>query len=367
MKSLRSFICCDTDNVIVVMHDSQNDNNNKKNNKGDDYGDDGGLLLSSLPLSLLITIVNNLGTQEDLMNVTVLSKQFYKIVHLPVIDTKIIPTYEISPRSRNIKSGSRRGSERNLLQRLSLCRNKNKGSEWKELRLQRYRRFRVNRINEFDHNTINMDTVLKINNLPLINNIESLDVSLPYSSSLPSLAFVVEIHILFAMEHIILPNLKEINLSYVRFGENSPVWATVPFFTSTPLLQKITWHHSSRGIHLAGYPFHPTRTKEIFSDDSLFDMGAHLKQISNLERHDNVFMFYKCKSLKRLSIRNAKYSHFLNDDVSDDTIVGIDIPQNILIKFVRNAPSSMCWFRSNLTKGNMKMLQKERPEIQLLN
>jgi hypothetical protein len=41
------------------------------------------------------------------------------------------------------------------------------------------------------------------------------------------------------------------------------------------------------------------------------------------------------------------------------------IPQNALTKFVRNI-SSLRWFRSDLMKENMTMLQLERPEIGII-
>ena len=41
--------------------------------------------------------------------------------------------------------------------------------------------------------------------------------------------------------------------------------------------------------------------------------------------------------------------------------------QNMLIKFVRNAPPSLKWFRSDLTQGNIDMLQSERPGIELVS
>ena len=51
----------------------------------------------------------------------------------------------------------------------------------------------------------------------------------------------------------------------------------------------------------------------------------------------------------------------------DNYIDGILIPQNALIKFVRNAPVSLLWFRSDLSRANIEMLQKERPGIEFLN
>ena len=44
-----------------------------------------------------------------------------------------------------------------------------------------------------------------------------------------------------------------------------------------------------------------------------------------------------------------------------------DDKQNALIKFVRNAPSTLRWFRSDLTPDNMTTLRLEQPGIELLN
>ena len=84
-----------------------------------------------------------------------------------------------------------------------------------------------------------------------------------------------------------------------------------------------------------------------------------MEELSDLEGHDEVFLFRFCKSIERLSIRNATYY-----SGSKRTR---NIPQNALIKFVRKAPASLRWFRSDLTEENIVMLQKERPEIELLN
>jgi hypothetical protein len=65
--------------------------------------------------------------------------------------------------------------------------------------------------------------------------------------------------------------------------------------------------------------------------------------------------------LERISIKNAKFEDFMVDDHV------VTIPQNALIKFVRNAPPTLRWFRSDFTPDNMKILRMERPEIELLN
>jgi hypothetical protein len=103
--------------------------------------------------------------------------------------------------------------------------------------------------------------------------------------------------------------------------------------------------------------------KEIIMDDSVFFCSNQNKDgISNLENHRDEFIFhYCCKTLERVSIRNAKCSNYY-----DGTNTNM-VPQNAFIKFVRNASSTLRWFRSDLNQENITMLQKERPGIELLN
>ena len=89
-----------------------------------------------------------------------------------------------------------------------------------------------------------------------------------------------------------------------------------------------------------------TNLKEIYMDGAQF-CGCN-------DDKPDTFLFHKCihnnKVLERISIRNAR-----------------DITQKMLIKFIRKAPPSLRWFRSDLTSANMAMLRLERPEIELLN
>jgi hypothetical protein len=68
---------------------------------------------------------------------------------------------------------------------------------------------------------------------------------------------------------------------------------------------------------------------------------------------------------ERVFIRDAKFENtfVLNSNDEPPEV----IPQNILIKFVRNAPLSMRWFRSDLTPENMQMLRLKRPDIEFFN
>ena len=95
------------------------------------------------------------------------------------------------------------------------------------------------------------------------------------------------------------------------------------------------------------------------NDSVLFCSTPYKGQMSNLTNpaFNNRFIFHRCcNALERVSIRNTRcYGNVL-----------ISIPQNALIKFVRNVPS-LRWFRSDLTQENIDMLQLERPDIELLH
>ena len=108
-------------------------------------------------------------------------------------------------------------------------------------------------------------------------------------------------------------------------------------------------------------------------DDSTFlDIGRDLidgGRMSDLDHkaHAGIFLFYKCtknsKLLRRVSIKNAKYIGSRSEEKNDLHA----IPQTALIKYVRNAPPSLRWFRSDLSDANIRMLQHERPDIEFTN
>ena len=127
-------------------------------------------------------------------------------------------------------------------------------------------------------------------------------------------------------------------------------------------------NHNNFYLSIAGneirYAFN---MKEIIMDDSASDGGCRqrLADLKN-DRYKHIFLFHKCRStvLERVSIRNASFKYNLNYDRFEKTVF---VPQNALIKFVQNAPSSLKCFRSNLSQENMDMLRSERPGIEILN
>merc|ERR1712232_176348 len=184
----------------------------------------------------------------------------------------------------------------------------------------------------------------------LINGVLSLDISLPALQ-------MMNRSVIDAIVSL-LPNVREANLSNIVLDD------TDMFRDHMSLLEKVTWNNSVT-LTVQGWEFRDCRNlKELIMDDSNFPItrqyGFH--RLSNLSGNDDIFIFRHCKSIERLSIRKAE----LRSVVPDRTITG-DLPQNALIKFVRNAPPSLRWFRSDLTKENIDMLRKEHPEIEFVN
>ena len=161
----------------------------------------------------------------------------------------------------------------------------------------------------------------------------------------------------------ILLNLHEVNLSNTGFRYD----ALKSFSTRCNHLEKVTWNNANRSslVSVDGADIQKaTNLREIYMDESSFFTRAG-KTLSDLVNRSDIFLFYECESkiLERVSIRNAKWC----DYGRTEDRYPITIPQSALIKFVRKAPKSLRWFRSNLTTENMTMLRSERPEIELVN
>ena len=91
-----------------------------------------------------------------------------------------------------------------------------------------------------------------------------------------------------------------------------------------------------------------------------------MSDFEDLAGHDDCVVFSCLESIERLSVRNAKYEKNGRFEGRNNTMPSA-ITQNALVKFVQFAPSSLRWFRSDLTQENIEMLQEERPEIEFLN
>ena len=156
----------------------------------------------------------------------------------------------------------------------------------------------------------------------------------------------------------ILPNLWEINLS-----NTVCCWYELEKFSGRRFhLRRIIWNNISidSEIRLDGFQMvYARHLQEIYMDNAVFFGGVY----SNLDsRYTSQYsLFESCKrNLIRISIQNAR----CRDIVSLETHV---LPQNVLIKFVRQALPSLRWFRSDLSSKNITMLRAERPDIEFVN
>ena len=293
-----------------------------------------GCAYMDLPTPLRVHTLNYLGeTQEELRTLTVLSKKFNEDCKQTAIEWNLIPTIIVSSLEHN------GGQTLNLFRSL---RDKNR-------LLQRYRFMIVKNVHKFLYKNRNEREEIERITTTFRMGILSLDLSL----SSPTTAYC-DNSFPFYLSHI-LPNLQELDLSNTKFTS----CVLVNFSRNCPRVEQITFNNIQRCsyISLDGEDMqHAHNLRLLIVDDSVFCV-YNIEKYSDLINNQDTFLFHKCcKVLERVSIRKAKYGHGRNI-----------IPQDALIKFVRNAPPTLKWFRSDLTKQNMDILRMERPGIELLS
>ena len=176
---------------------------------------------------------------------------------------------------------------------------------------------------------------------------------------------------------VLLPSLRELDLTNVcaRTVLSTNVcgydFVVQTFFQNCSLLEKITVNSvvefGWRGTEMKA----ANNLKELIMDDcSFFFINDNaINDISNLDTDDEVvskqFLLCECSStvLERVSMRNTTMRVVAQTEgIFDDAI-----PQRALMKFIRNAPTTLRWFRSNLTKDNIELVRHERPGIEFLS
>ena len=290
--------------------------------------------------------------EESIRQVCLLSKQFHSIIHNdPKLKHKLVTVLEIRFSDNDIYYEGR--NRKIFAQKLSRHRNK----------LQHYHKVKIiGQISEINRRAIkNIDEELRL------QGVVALDMSLPVGGASHDYS-----DFLCHRLGLLLPNLRELDLSNTHHHHGPESLRT--FFGLCSRLKKITWNNINRlslvTIGGGGWMNCTSKLKEVYMDDSEFydnERELEVDRMSDLENeeHAGIFLFYKCtsKRLKRISIKNAKFGRFARDYI----VRPVSIPQNALIKYIRNAPASLRWFRSDLSDENITMLQKERPEIEFAN
>lgn len=159
----------------------------------------------------------------------------------------------------------------------------------------------------------------------------------------------------------ILPNLRELDASNLTINdENDSVRKEI--LRWCPNLISVTWKGSS--APLSGHYINFPEMLELNLDDSRFHViGPPLEETTEGRDYDeeptngaglNYIMLMDCQHLERLSIKRASYG---TEELGFEPVT-----QGMLIKMVRHH-ATLRWLRSDLSKENVAMLKRERPEI----
>ena len=253
--------------------------------------------------------------------------------------------------------------------------------------LQGFQHWKVQDVEEFADDRydvhISNDELERLTQNICFTGIVSLDMSLP----LP-----IKLHHCRTLHRAIsfmVPNLQQLDLSLTTTINYPSMLKN--FAVRCPRLEIIRWNCSTGifaidagGDHLQSM----NNLKELYLDNCYFrfdheilidgeegingdgdidgddDNGVtEFEAMADSNNHPNLFLFHRLcdKPLERISIGNARHRH---PNAADNKHT---VPQQILMKFVRNAPSTLVWFRSDLAATNIRILQSERPGIEFLN
>ena len=295
-----------------------------------------------LPRLLLANIMSYFDP-ETLRMACLLCKELYDIIyHDPGMEQQVSPLLTISPSSEDDDDNNGRTDK--LIQQLYP--NRNKLQHIREVTIINGHKFGYRFTADIKKNKsileqLRLKGVVSLQMLSSSKDVEQSN-SLPYTLAL------------------ILPNLKEVDLSNTIVSPS----ALVSFSDKCSHLEKITWNNNiddrAFRVNIDGSEMRNAKNlKEIYMNDFEFVSLLFNDALWDLDNDDysHIFLFHKCSHvLERVSIKNSKLSFSQS----------VYIPQNALIKFIRNAPVSLTWFRSDLTPENITMLRMERPEIEFV-
>ena len=315
------------------------------------------------PLSVILRILM-FADPDTVRILCCVSQQFLDIIrNSPLMkEHRVIPLLQISASKFKEDCGR---SER-LMQQLYQHR----------AELQQYRAIKFIGVAQFCnsyYSVRNLEATEQLSKKFQLHGVVSLDISSP--TVLPEEDLSVDSSAVLHYLAAILPNLQDIHCSNGTYPFNGDY-----VFCSRlcPRLEKITCNN----IKFIRPDFSPCLSgsflrsaenlKEIYMDDCEFCCYDYQTFSTNSDgRHTySRYLFHHCcgnNVLERLSIKNAvfvKYTHIGSLVTSRFAMKNY---QNMLIKFVRKAPQSLQWFRSDLTQGNIDMLQSERPGIELVS
>ena len=287
--------------------------------------------------------------QQSLREVCLLSTVFLDIVRNDkgMENHRIIQLLEIRPSKNN-------EDDENRLLRLfqQLYRHRDK--------LQQYREVRIINGHKFVWKYNNLFKVEEYTRKLHLSGVVSL-ISINSSASPTRTSRSFE-HVTNALA-IMMPNLREVHLS--NCGIRGILLKKLVKHCSR--LEKLTINNvqqsmtvSATGVDMV----HAKNLRDLNMDNSSFSctditcakMSDLENALSSSDDNSTIFLFHKCDStvLERISIKNAMWCRLYNNKPHSTVI-----PQNALIKFIRNAPLSLRYFGSDLSQANIEMLRSE--------
>ena len=336
---------------------------------------------------------------EDLMKVARVSKHFNEMIpRATTYESRapgtIITVLQLSPSK---KTGGNYGGGRGRLDQLVHQlkeHNPNLLERYQHASMKDYHEFQFNKDNTVPSNSHekykDLLFQIRLQRGPRIEGITSLDFCFSALSPSPT-HLKEELFGLMTLPYL-LPSLREVNFTNTRATGR----AVQTFCERCPRLEKITFHNNQAVQQCFLRTYYPPADgstmmrakslKEVYMDNSTLFLldDSEFDVMSDLEENDDEYylsgtrvklgvrskmcLFHKCGTvLERVSLRNSEFLVVtLNgSEWTAKTIVAI--PRNALIKYIRNAPTTLRWFRSDLTTENIQMLHHERPEIEFVS
>jgi hypothetical protein len=155
---------------------------------------------------------------------------------------------------------------------------------------------------------------------------------------------------------MMLPNLREATFSHASAVSGDALLCLSQWCLR---LEKVTWHKHWGCLSLDGKELLGPEIRELYMDD------AYLRD----DRGDWLLFWNICETLERVSIRGARRGpvrDFRGFLLQGGRGSEQEVTQEMLIGFVRRAPN-LRWFRSDLTPGNIAMLQPDFPGVAFIS
>ena len=330
-----------------------------------------------MPTTALIRVFNYL-THDELLNVSAVSKFEHsllfggrvgdndndtnttvtdgddnngRVVMGPGIETQIIPRIEFRPPNLEETVLVNPMIDKMIQRRLRNA-----------IVFQRYRVLKIFDFDQFRH-IWDWEEWATRNKKPFLGII-SLDISVSHY------VYIVDRDVREALFWIVLflPKLRSINLSNIGVDSN----VLLRILEECPHLVSITWNGFNwddsmnliNGFVMQDFHY----LKELYMDDCVFNAYNFVVETSisfDTAENPNNFLFGRCnQSLERVSTKNARYWKCLHPIRTDQDPPCL--PQTTLMKFIRRAPPSLQWFRSDLSQENIEVLRLERPGIEFV-